>query len=73
MAGAGKVAPECTKGHGPMALASDQNGRPILYEPGVDRGHAFVAYQCAVCSYREFHDTEVAPEAGDAAATKIYW
>ena len=69
MAHAKVVASECSNGHGPMALASDQDGRPIPYERGVDRGHAFVAYQCAACSYREFRDTEVAPEAGAAAAT----
>jgi|KBSMisStaDraftv2_1062788.scaffolds.fasta_scaffold2923634_1 hypothetical protein len=69
MAGAGKVAPDCTNGHGPMALAADQKGHPIPYEPGVDHGSSFVAYECRVCAYREFHDSTVAPEAGDDSAT----
>ena len=59
MAGAGKAAPECTNGHGPMSLAADQEGRPIPVEPGVDHGSVFVAYGCSVCSYREFHDSTV--------------
>ena len=61
MAGAGKLAPECTNGHGPMSLAADQEGRPIPYEPGVDHASAFVAYECRACSYREFHDSTVGP------------
>ena len=61
---AGKTAPECTNGHGPMALGADQTGRPIPVEPGVDYGSAFVAYECSVCAYREFHDSTIAPEAG---------
>ena len=69
MAGAGKVVPECTNGHGPMALAADQKGHPIPVEPGVDHGSAFVAYECSVCAYREFHDGTVASEAGDPAPT----
>ncbi len=69
MAGAGKVVPECSNGHRPMALAADQKGRPIPVEPGVDHGSAFVAYECSVCAYREFHDSAAASETGDSATT----
>ena len=69
MAGAGKF-PECTNGHGPMALAADQKGRPIPLEPGIDHGSAFVAYECGVCAYREFHDSAAATNAERRAATR---
>ncbi len=61
MADAEKLAPECTNGHGPMRLSIAKDGHPISYAPGVDRGFAFVAYQCPVCAYREFHACVVAP------------
>ena len=61
MAGAGTVAPDCMNGHGPMALAADQKGRPVPVEPGVDHGSAFLAYVCRVCAYREFRACVVAP------------
>jgi len=61
MAKAAKLAPECKNGHGPLILSTAQDGHPIPYAPGVDRGFAFVAYQCSVCGYREFHARVVAP------------
>ena len=75
MADAAMPTPECKNGHGPMLLSTAQDGLPIPYAPGVDRGFAFVAYQCPVCAYREFHastigstllseDVEPANEAG---------
>ena len=54
---------------GPMALAADQKGRPIPVEPGVDHGSAFVAYECSVCAYREFHDSAASVRNGRFAAT----
>jgi len=64
MAGAGKIGPDCMNGHGPMTLAADQSERPIPVDPGVDHASAFVAYECQVCAYREFHDSTMEPEAG---------
>ena len=61
-----KAVPECMNGHGPMSLATDQNGRPMPYEPGVDHATAFLGYECRVCSYREFLDGGGAPEPGDS-------
>jgi hypothetical protein len=60
MADAAKLAPVCKNGHGPMLLSTAQDGHPIPYAPGVDRGFAFVAYQCSVCAYREFHASTIA-------------
>ena len=61
MADAGTPAPECKFGHGSMLLAATEDGRPIAYEQGVDRGFAFVGYKCPACSYLEFHALVVAP------------
>ena len=57
-----RAAPQCTNGHGPMAVAADQSGRPIPVVPGVDHGSAFIVYECRVCAYREFHDSRLRPK-----------
>ncbi len=62
------VEPECRYGHGRLVVVKDQDVASVIFAAinvdksknllNLGRAYEFNVYECPVCSYLEFHDSE---------------